>query len=180
MKHILAFLAAILFASTALAAGNSDTYFGTPGGGGVNGGVGMYVNSLGQAVPETNSDPCSNPSNTKASAAINITTATTTQLVAISGTTTIYICGGSFSIAPSATAAASAYISYGTGTNCGTGLTAITGAYGAGDLTTAAPPLMVNLLSSGVVAIAPAGKALCITTAGATVNVQGIISYVQQ
>lgn len=48
--------AASLFAALPASAQNSDTYFGTPGGGGVNGSVGMCLNALKQAVP------CSDPS----------------------------------------------------------------------------------------------------------------------
>lgn len=54
MKKVLAFIAALLWlgGSVAFAAPpNSDTYFGTPGGGGVNGAVGMCLNYAGQAIP---------------------------------------------------------------------------------------------------------------------------------
>jgi hypothetical protein len=42
-------------AAPAMAQTNTDTYFGTPGGGGVNGSVGMCLSALNQAVP------CSDP-----------------------------------------------------------------------------------------------------------------------
>ncbi len=182
LKRLIVAAALLLAAIPSYAQITFDTPQSANGGSGgkAQGGVGMYLNAAGQAIPETNNDPCSNPSNTKASAVVNITSATTTQLVPVSGTTSIYICGGSFSIAPSATSADTATIEYGSGTNCGTGTTALTGAYGAGDLTTATGPLMVNLFSSGVVAVAPSGKALCLLSAGTAVNIQGIISYVQQ
>lgn len=172
--------AALLIAAIAPAWADGDGWWYTPGGKVVNGGVGMYVNAAGQAVPYTQNDPCQNLSNTKISVPVNITTVTTTQLVPLSGTTSIYICGGTLTISPSATTADSATLEYGTGTNCGTGTTALTGAFGAGDLTTTAPPIVVSLDSSGVVAAAPAGKALCLLSAGGTVNIQGIISYIQQ
>jgi hypothetical protein len=140
----------------------------------------MYLNSSGQAVPQTNSDPCAIPASTKSSAVVNITTATTTQIVPLSGTTSIYICGGVLTLGPSSGTADTATIVYGTGANCATGLTALSGALGAGNNTSVASPIAVSLTSSGIFTSAPAGKALCLTSAGATVNIQGVISYVQQ
>ena len=54
MKRILALAAALLWlggANAIAAPPNSDTYFGTPGGGGVNGAMGMCLNYAGQAIP---------------------------------------------------------------------------------------------------------------------------------
>ena len=181
MNRIVLAILAILFAgSMAHAQSTWPTPQSPTGGPSVTGGVGMYVNSSGQAVPETNADPCSIPASTKVSAVVSITTATTTQIVPLVAGQSVYICGGVLTIAPSATTADTATLVYGTGTNCATGLTALSGAFGAGDLTTAAPPIVVPLASSGIVTSAPAGKALCLTSAGATVNIQGVISYVQQ
>lgn len=47
----LAMLALLLHAGVAFAQSNTDTYFYTPGGGGVNGAVGMCLNTSGKAVP---------------------------------------------------------------------------------------------------------------------------------
>ena len=180
LKRIFCLVAMLFAAPMAYAQSTFPTPQSATGGPSVMGGVGMYLNSAGQAVPETNSDPCTNPSNAKASVPINITTAATTQLVALSAGKSVYVCGGSFTIAPSATAADSILFEYGTGSSCGTGTTALTGAYGAGDLTTAAPPVSVSLVSSGVVMIAPSGNALCAVSAGTTVNIQGVLSVIQQ
>ena len=122
-------------------------------------------------------DPCEGA--TKSSAPINVTSPGTVQLVAISGSTAIHVCGFSLSIAPSATSADTAQFEYGTSTNC-TGTNALTGLYGAGDLTTAAPPLSVNLGNGGQTMFStPAANGLCIVVAGTTVNVQGFLTYVQ-
>ena len=102
-------------------------------------------------------------------AAINVSTATTTQLVALSSGKKIYvtswdvIAGGTGNIT----------FEYGTGTTCGTGTTALTGAY---------PLTAQNGESKGVglgpVLIVPAGNALCVLTSAA-VQMSGSISYTQ-
>jgi hypothetical protein len=180
LKRLLLAAALLLTAPIAYAQTTFPTAGSATGGPSAIGGVGMYVNNQGIAVPETNSDPCANPSNTKASVPISVTSATTTQLVAAVAGQAVYLCGGTFTIAPSATSADTALFEYGSGTNCGTGTTALTGSFGAGDLTTAAPPTVVPLFSSGVVMVAPAGKALCMVSAGTTVNIQGVLSVIQQ
>lgn len=104
-----------------------------------------------------------------ASVPINVSTATTTQLVALSGSTVIrvtsfdVIAGGSGSIT----------FVYGTGTNCGTGTTSLTGAY---PLTAQAGIAKGSGL--GPVLIVPAGNALCVTTSAA-VQMSGSVSYTQ-
>jgi hypothetical protein len=142
--------------------------------------------TLGQAtkansVPVTfasDQDPCSYAQ--KSSASISVTSATTTSLVAVSGSTAVYVCGFSFTIAPSATSADTAQLEYGTGASC-TGTHALTGTYGNGDLTTSAPPLPVSYGGGlGTVVTAPASNGVCLVTAGTTVNVQGVLTYVQQ
>lgn len=123
-------------------------------------------------------DPCSFAA--KSSAVINVTSALTTQLVAVSGSTSVYVCGFSLSIAPSATSADTAEFEYGTSTNC-TGTHALTGTYGAGDLTTAAAPLPINYGGGNqTVFRAPASQGLCMVSVGTTVNIQGVLTYVQQ
>lgn len=121
-------------------------------------------------------DPCSG---TKSSAAINVTSATTTALVAVSGSTTVYVCGGVFTIAPSATSADTAQLEYGTGVACAGSPTVLTGTFGNGDLTTAAPPIVVPIGSGATAIKSAASNGICIVTTGTTVNVQGFITYVQ-
>jgi hypothetical protein len=104
-----------------------------------------------------------------ASQPINVSTATTTQLVAISGSTSIYvtaydvIAGGTGNIT----------FEYGTGSNCGTGTTALTGAY---PLTAQAG--IAKGSGVGVVLKVPSGNALCVLTSAA-VQMSGSVSYQQ-
>ncbi len=139
---------------------------------------GVFGSPTAQVLSVQANDPCTYAA--KSSAAIAVATATTTSLVAVSGSTSIYVCGFSMTIAPSATAADTALFEYGTSTNC-TGTHALTGTYGAGDLTSAAPVTHVNYGTGGyTVMTAPASQGVCIVTAGTAVSVQGILTYVQQ
>lgn len=105
-----------------------------------------------------------------ASVAINVTTATTTQLVALSAGNAIYVSHFDFM----ATLADNVTLEYGTGTNCATGTTPLTGAY---------PASANGGISAGnggaTIAFVPAGNALCIVTSAAT-QLSGLVSYVQQ
>ncbi len=124
-------------------------------------------------------DPCFG--NLKASVPISVASATTTSLVAVSGVTSVYVCGFSMTIAPSATAADTAQFEYGTGATCGTGTTVLTGTYGNGDLTSATGVATVNYSGGGsTIFVAPAGNGICIATTGTAVSVQGVMTYVQQ
>jgi hypothetical protein len=153
------------------------------------GSVNMYLNGSSQAVPvaptaplpvTTNGvDPCQSSNVVKSSVAISITTATTTSLVSVSGSTTVYVCGFAVTIAPSATSADTLQFEYGTGAACSSP-TALTGTFGNGDLTTGAPPLPVSFGGAGQTIFKSAASAgICAVTGGTTVNVQGILSYVQ-
>lgn len=109
------------------------------------------------------------PSVTTNTVPVNMSTATTTQHVALSGSTLIritamlLIAGGTTNVT----------LQYGTGTNCGTGTTALTGPL----------PLIANAGFSlgngfGAALVVPSGQALCITNS-AGVQVSGFISYEQ-
>ena len=103
------------------------------------------------------------------SVAINVSTATTTQLVAISGSLAIYV--DSYDVI--AGGAGNITFEYGTGSNCGTGTTALTGAY----------PLIAQAgiskgSGSGTVLKVPAGNALCVLTSAA-VQMSGSVSFQQ-
>ena len=109
------------------------------------------------------------PSGASYSVPINISTATTTQLVPLSGTTFIYVT--SFTVIAGGTG--NLTFEYGTGTNCGTGTTALTGAY----------PFVANGgiamgTGNGMVLKVPAGNALCVVTSAA-VQMSGSLSYQQ-
>lgn len=125
-------------------------------------------------------DPCQSSAVLKSSAPISVATAATTALVAVSGTQSVYVCAYALTIAPSATSADSAKFEYGTGTACATGATALTGTFASGDLTTSAAPLAISQAGAFTLFTAPSTNGLCIVTAGTTVNVQGVITYVQQ
>jgi hypothetical protein len=91
---------------------------------------------------------------------------TTTQVIAASGSTKIRIC--SFDINPSTATAGSADIVYGTGTNCATGITTLTGAY------TLPAAAVVDItpatLSATSPLTTPASQAVCVRAASSTVN----------
>jgi hypothetical protein len=100
---------------------------------------------------------------------INISTATTLQVVPLSGTTKIYV---TYAHIESAGTTTSKFV-YGTGTNCGTGTT---------DLHPAFSWTAGNGYSGGAglgpILIVPAGQALCITNSAA-VQLSGWIAYTQ-
>lgn len=125
------------------------------------------------------SDPCQDVSAIKQSAAIAISTATTTQLVALSGTTNIYVC--SYQAVAGAGTNPSFQFVYGTGASCGTGTTSLTGAMATGVTVSATAPGPIFESSGGNTMLkTAAGNALCVTTGGTTPNFQGWVSYVQQ
>lgn len=125
--------------------------------------------AAGGAITVTNSgDPCANPNVAKSSVSVAISTATTTQIVAISGTKAVYVCGGTLVFGASTTA----QFEYGTSTNC-TGTNALTGVMSPGTGTT------VGLSGDGTRFGAPASNGLCVVSTG-TGGIEGYISYVQQ
>lgn len=132
-----------------------------------------------QRVTLSNTDPCASPDIAKSSKAISVTSAATTSLVAVSGSTTVYVCGYSFTIAPSATSADTAAFEYGTGAAC-TSPTLLTGTYGNGDLTSAAPVTHVTYGGAFTAFKSASSAGICILTAGTAVNVQGVLTYIQQ
>lgn len=103
------------------------------------------------------------------SAAINVSTATTTQIVALASSQKIYVT--SFDVIAGGTG--NITFVYGTGSNCGTGTTSLTGAY---PLTAQAGIAKGNGL--GPVLVVPASNALCVTTSAA-VQMSGSVSYAQ-
>lgn len=103
------------------------------------------------------------------STAINISTATTTQLVALSSGKKIYV------TAWDVIAAGTGNITlvYGTGSTCGTGTTSLTGAYNL-----VAQAGISKGGSLGPVLVVPASNALCATTSAA-VQMSGSVAYTQ-
>lgn len=130
------------------------------------------------AIPVSTSDPCTSAA--KSSAAISVATATTTSLVAVSGSTTVYVCGFAMTIAPSAVTAGTALFEYGTGATC-TSPTSLTGTFGNGDLTSTVGVAPVIYGGGSQTVFKSASSAgICILTAGNAVSVQGVLTYVQQ
>lgn len=143
---------------------------------------GADASANGVASTLTNSsDPCQSPAISKSSFALNIVAAGTTQPVAPSGATSVYVCGGSFTIGASGTTADTIQFITGTGATCGASTVTNTGTYGSGTATATNPDIAVTLIaSSGTVFKSAAGSGLCIVAAGTTVSIQGVVSYVQQ
>jgi hypothetical protein len=104
-----------------------------------------------------------------ASVPINISTATTTQLVAASSGHSIYVTAWDVMAAGTGNIT----LEYGTGTNCSTGTTALTGTY-----TFTAQFGIAKGNGLGPVLIVPAGNALCALTSAA-VQMSGSLSYTQ-
>lgn len=125
-------------------------------------------------------DPCQDLSQLKTSAVVNIASATTTQLVALSGSTVVYVCA--YDIWATAGTNPSLQFEYGTGASCGTGTTTLTGAMASGVTvsTTAAGPDFKTPSADVTLFKTPAGNALCAVSGGTGPNLQGYITFVQQ
>jgi hypothetical protein len=108
-------------------------------------------------------------STANSSVAINVSTATTTQLVAISGSTKVYVT--SFDVIAGGTG--NITFVYGTGASCGTGTTSLTGAYNL-----VAQAGIAKGDGSGAILVTPSGQALCVTTSAA-VQMSGSVSFQQ-
>lgn len=144
--------------------GIDQTTPGTTNGVQVNAALPAGTNTIGNV----GSDPSSGKG-TPSSVAINVSTATTTQLVALSGSTKIYVT--SYDVIAAGTG--NITFEYGTGTACATGTTALTGAY---NLTAQAGIAKGNGI--GAVLVVPAGNALCVLTS-AGVQMSGSVSFQQ-
>jgi len=117
-----------------------------------------------------NTDPSGTPIlQSSASSPINISTATTVQIVPLISGNSILVT--SYDIIAGGTGTFG--FVYGTGTNCGTGQQPLTGAY---PLASQAGIAKGN--GSGVILKVPQGNALCATTSAA-VQMSGSLSYIQ-
>ncbi len=110
-----------------------------------------------------------NPPSTQASVAINISTATTTKL--ITGITSRWVYITSFNVISGGTG--NIQLVYGTGSTCGTGQVALTGAYNL----TAQAGLVVGSGTAPVLVV-PTGNDVCVITSAA-VQMSGSIAYAQ-
>jgi len=139
----------------------------------------LFCNAAHAQQTVRGTDPCF--ANLPTSVSVNISSATTTSVVSISGTKVVYVCGFALTIAPSATAD-TAQFEYGTGAACSSP-TALTGTFGNG-VTVAASSAIAQTVAhggaGGTLFVAPSGTGLCILSAGSAVNIQGVVTYVQQ
>lgn len=109
-----------------------------------------------------------------ANAKLNMTTATTTEIVALSGSTVIYVT----KVKLLASAATNVKLVRGTGTNCGTGTTDVSSLW---HLTPAVASTTIGFVEGtglGAIYFGAAGGALCVNSSAA-VNVDVDISYAQ-
>lgn len=127
----------------------------------------------------TLADPCKNPNILPSSVVINISTTTTTQLVAPSGTTQVFVCGFDFTISEVMTTANTLSFNTGTGATCGGSTVTKTGLYGAGGVVAAAP-IHIQSGGNGTIFSAAASSGVCaVSTIGASGSFQGIMTFVQ-
>jgi hypothetical protein len=109
-------------------------------------------------------DPCL--TGAKSSAAVSSVT-TLAQIVALSTGKKIYVCGLTVSVGTAGTVE----LEYGTGSNCASGTTALTGTY---NLAVGIPSMFgIN----GTITTVPVSNALCLV---ATQSANGVVTYVQQ
>lgn len=160
LKSIAPFLACLLVLSVGLLA----IPFSSPV---VHAQANLNVNVVGYTLT---SDPCQNVTVPKSSVAIAVTSATTTQLVAVSTGKKIYVCGMHASLTGTTP---SILFEYGTSTNC-TGTHALTGAI------QPTSGSMINLDGAGTQFAAIASNGLCVVTGGTVTFFEGYLDYVQQ
>jgi len=149
--------------------GIDQTTPGTTNGVQVNAALPAGTNTLGATYSFQNGSGNVLPPAADSSAAINVSTATTTQIVALASSKKIYV--SAFDVIAGGTG--NITFVYGTGSNCGTGTTSLTGAY---NLTAQAGISKGNGL--GAVLVVPASNALCVTTSAA-VQMSGSVAYSQ-
>ncbi len=103
------------------------------------------------------------------SAQISLSTVTTTQAIALASNKSIYVCA----MLINGAGATTAKLVYGTGTNCATGLTALTPAF---TLATGSNVSIGNGL--GYLIKVPSGNALCVTNSAA-IAANVLVTYTQ-
>jgi hypothetical protein len=106
-----------------------------------------------------------------------IASAANTQLVAISGSTVIYVCSYVIEIQGIVTTAGTNKLNYGTGTACATGTVQVTPDY-IGNVTAGVPTVITQNAALGYLFKTTAGQALCSTTTTTTVQ-KVFVTYAQ-
>lgn len=114
-------------------------------------------------------NPCSSPSATLQMVTGSASGTTATQIIALSGSTKIYVCAINFG---TGTGAGTISLLYGTGTNCATGQAILMQAFSV--------PATSALYLGPVVGVTPAGNALCYIQTGTTPTAKYTVTYVQQ
>jgi hypothetical protein len=130
-----------------------------------------------QTVALNSTDPCQSSSIVKQHVFKNITTATTTAIVAPSGTLNVYICGIDFQL--NSTTASTVLFEFGTGTACATSPTAVSATYSNGALVSET----VHMGFGGHSYFAPlgAGQGFCaVSTVGAGPTIAVDVTFIQQ
>jgi hypothetical protein len=130
--------------------------------------------SLVVAISPNGGNLCLNPSATLNSLSTAMSTTSATQIIALSGSTRIYICSVAFGLG--AGTSPTFTLEYGTGTNCGTGTTTIL----------PATPILVSSPSSASwfvmqtpFWVTPSGQALCYVLGGTSPTGRLLLTYVQ-
>lgn len=125
---------------------------------------------LGFALPAYAADPCLTSNVDKSSVSINISTATTTNVVTLLAGAKTIVCGWVFTA--NGTAPSFQFIS-GTGATCGTGTVTLSGTL----LPTVGSPFVVNADSMKM--RTNTGQSLCIVSAGTGPSIQGVLVVTQ-
>lgn len=105
------------------------------------------------------------------SVAVNITSATTTTLVPLSGTTMIYVCQFTLEFVSGTTP--SFYFEYGFGTNCIAAPVALTGTF----QSTTSNNVIIAGSGYGFLFRGGVGNNLCLVSGGTTPSIQGYVTY---
>jgi hypothetical protein len=124
--------------------------------------------SLVIAVSPNGGNLCLNPTATLNNVALNASGTTAAQIVALSGTTKIYVCA--ITVIGGGTSPTFSLVQ-GTGTNCATGQTVVVQAIPLSTATTFSFP--------SPAAVAGSGQALCTLLTGTSPTAKGVLTYVQ-
>lgn len=143
--------------------------------------LGAGSQAIGSVGITNSGDPCQNPSVAKSSAKISLTSTTAQELVVVSGSTTIYVCGFSATIQGSATTVGTLQFEYGTKTTngCDTGTTTLTDTF-QGNITASIPTLITSAGGGFTQFKSAASNELCAVATGTTISVRGYLTFVQQ
>lgn len=132
------------------------------------------------ALPNAALDPCQNGNIAKSSVFKNITTATTTAVIASSGSTVIYVCGYNL-VMTGTTTADTIFLEDGTGAACVTTQVQKTPNYSSGILTNGATAFTVGFGGQTVFSTASSGEVCAVTgTVATTPTISLMVTYVQQ